>query len=388
MTATTENEGATMALAGLQGGAMVPVEDAALVGASAREFAEVQAALAVADARPRNEKQAYQNLMRSMERPGMAVEASYTFPRGGKTVSGASVYLAREAARLWGNLRYSLRIVSQDDEQIHIEGVAWDLQTNTRITMEDRFKPLIQRKDRTGKTQWISPDERDLRELVNKRGAVCVRNAILQLIPSDIIEDARVQGRRTVERAAKGGLKDDKERTIRDLIASFGQIRVSIEQLEEFLDHPVEHITAQQLADLREIRASIKDGNSKVGDHFVFAPKKAEAGGDRATISKEDMRAKPEPDPEVTVTPDPEVTIAQDPEGGARAAEDLEPGVEHVGIYEAIEQATTIKSLNRFARDINRDWGEKLLSTEERARLLALIQQREEDIRRKKSPGR
>jgi hypothetical protein len=365
MTAT-ENEGA---LAGLQGGAMVPVEDAALVGASAREFAEVQAALAIADARPRNERQAYQNLMRSMERPGMAMEASYTFPRGGKSVSGASVCLAREAARLWGNLRYSLKIVSSDDDQIHIEGVAWDLQTNTRITMEDRFKPLIQRKMKNGKTQWVSPDERDLRELTNRRGAICVRNALLQLIPSDIIEDARIQGRRTVERAAKGGLQDDKERTIRDLIASFGQVRVSIEQLEEFLGQPVEHITAQQLADLREIRASIKDGNSKVGDHFVFAPKKGpEAGGDRATINKEDMRAKPEP--EVTVTP----------EGPA----DQGPGPEHVGIYEAIEQATTLKSLDRFTRDINRDWGEKLLSTEERAKLLALIQQREEDIRRKK----
>jgi hypothetical protein len=75
--------------------------------------------------------------------------------------------------------------------------------------------------------------------------------------------------------------------------------------------------------------------------------------------------------------PEPEPT--QEPE--APATEEAQ----ELGIYERIESATTIKALNEAARMINQDWGCKQISSEERSKLLALIQQREEDMKHKRA---
>ncbi len=51
------------------------------------------------------------------------------------------------------------------------------------MEIDDTFRKKIQRK-RDGQTVWVTPDERDLRELTNKRGAILERNCLLKLQPS------------------------------------------------------------------------------------------------------------------------------------------------------------------------------------------------------------
>src|SRR3990167_6102664 len=67
--------------------------------AASREIAEVQAAVILARKFPRDEERTYSKLLRSCGRVSSAEAASYSFPRGGATVSGPSVNIAREAAR-------------------------------------------------------------------------------------------------------------------------------------------------------------------------------------------------------------------------------------------------------------------------------------------------
>src|SRR5205085_986190 len=135
----------------------------------------------------RNELMAFQQLAVACKRLSFAEQSSYAFPRGGQTVSGPSVHLARAAARVWKNLQYGVRITRDDDDSRQIQAFAWDLETNVKVTGEDDFKKLVYRK----KDGWVKPDERDLRELTNRRGAILVRNCILQILPKDLIEDAR-----------------------------------------------------------------------------------------------------------------------------------------------------------------------------------------------------
>jgi len=75
-------------------------------------------------------------------------------------------------------------VVSLTDEHVHIRGFAIDLETNASTEYEDQFKRLVQRKGRDGETHWVQPDERDLRELIGRRGAILVRNAILSYTPA------------------------------------------------------------------------------------------------------------------------------------------------------------------------------------------------------------
>src|SRR5690554_830452 len=102
--------------------AMVIDQEVGVAAAVAREEAEIKAALFLARRYPRDEHSAYTKVMKSCKRPGFAENARYSFPRGGQTVSGPSVQMAREIARCWGNIRYGLRVVTMDEDAVHIRG--------------------------------------------------------------------------------------------------------------------------------------------------------------------------------------------------------------------------------------------------------------------------
>ena len=250
-------------------------EHVGAVSASVRYEQELKAALFHAAHNPRNEQKAVVAMTRTCQRASFAEKAIYSFPRGRGKVKGPSVNLAREMARCWGNIRYGLRIVGIDDEQVHIEGWGLDIETNVYISSEARFKKKIQRKNHnTGITEWIDPDERDLRELVNKHGAIAIRNCLLQLIPYDITEDLMKKVEIITKKAAHGDLKANREDTIRALTISFSRIGVSVDMLERYLGHAVADINAEEVKELREIFKSIDDGNSRREEHFSFNDKR------------------------------------------------------------------------------------------------------------------
>jgi len=227
-------------------------------GAAEKQF-EIQSAIVVARRFPRNEDQCFQKLMRSCQRSTFADDASYSFPRGGATVSGPSVNLAREAARVWGNIRYGLEIVRDDEQSRQIRGWAWDLETNTKVSAEDDFSKLIQRKGKNGQpTTWVRPDERDLRELTNRRGAICLRNSLLQLLPKDLVEDALQKCKETLRVQAQ----QDPDSARKKIILAFSELNVTPVMLEAKLGHPLAEASPGEIAELRSIYKSVSDGNS------------------------------------------------------------------------------------------------------------------------------
>jgi hypothetical protein len=249
-------------------------QEGGIEAAQSREVAQVRTAAQMAMMSKRNESEAWAALIKSSKRPSFAEKAEYQFPRGGAPVRGPSVHMAREAARLWGNIRTGIEIVSSDDltKQMHVRGFAWDMQTNAYISSEAKFRRSVQRKRKNDDgeyvTQWVEPDERDLRELVNKHGAICVRNSILQLLPTDLIEDAVQTARNTLLASEANSLKEDRTTTVKKLIMAFDGFAVSVKMLDAYLGHPIAEVTPKELADLRAIFTSIKDGNSRREDHF------------------------------------------------------------------------------------------------------------------------
>jgi hypothetical protein len=155
---------------------------------------EIEGAIVIARRFPRDEEAARARVMASCSRPTFAALATYAYPRGGKTVEGPSVRLAREIARSWGNLRYGCDMIHDDPETRTVRGWAWDVETNTRESQDATFAKLIFRKQ----GGWIVPDERELRELTGKHGSLCVRNCLLHVLPPDLIEDALATAARTL----------------------------------------------------------------------------------------------------------------------------------------------------------------------------------------------
>lgn len=248
------------------------------VATVAREEAELKASIVLARHSPRNEMASFSKIMSACERPSFADASIYSFPRGDTQIEGPSVKLAREMARCWGNLRTGIRIVSMDDKFVHVKGYCYDLETNAYTESEAKFQLLIQRKDKkTRQTQWVKPDERDLRELVNKHGAFCVRNAILQSLPPDFVEDAMAKANETLVKWEAGELQRNPAEKIKIVVMSFRELGVTPEMIVEYLGHPLEAVTAEELKTLRTIYASIRDGNSKREEYFDFGTPKSKA---------------------------------------------------------------------------------------------------------------
>lgn len=231
--------------------------------AEAREEAEIKAAIVLARKFPRNEGAIYTKLLKSCGRASFAEEAMYSFPRGQTTVEGPSINLAREAGRLWGNLRYGLEIIREDEESRAIRGWVWDVETNTKISHTDEFKKLIQRR-RDGATVWVTPDERDLRELTNRRGAVAVRNCLLQIIPKDFIEAAMDEAKKTLRKAAS----QDKPAKVAAMAGEFDLLGINKAALEKYLGHPLAEITDDEFLKLRGAYAAIKDDYARKEEFF------------------------------------------------------------------------------------------------------------------------
>jgi hypothetical protein len=243
-------------------------------GAAAEKQFEIQSAIVIAKKFPRNEDAAFEKLMKAAKRVSFAEDAAYSFPRGNTTVEGPSINLAREAARVWGNVRFGLDIIRDDEESRQIRAWAWDMESNVRVSAEDDFKKLVQRKQKGGGTLWVKPDERDLRELTNRRGAILVRNCLLQIVPKDLIEDAMSRCKDTI----RNGAEKDPETARKRLILAFSEINVSPEMLESALGHKLAECSPVEIAELRKVYKSIADGNSTwkeyTAPHETKAPEK------------------------------------------------------------------------------------------------------------------
>ena len=181
--------------------------------------------------------------------------AYYSFPRGKSVVSGPSIKMAREAARIYGNYRYGFFITHDDDDARAITAWAWDCEKNNRMSASDFFKKLVQR--RTGDvTNWVTPDERDLRELTFRRASILIRNCILALLPGYFVDNAVAVCKATVA----GGAKSDLKERVSKMLTAFEELGISEDQLTNYLGKPVGACSREQLSELRGIIESIREG--------------------------------------------------------------------------------------------------------------------------------
>lgn len=218
---------------------------------------EIQGAILVAKNFPRDENAVWAKVTNAIKRKSMAQAAIYSYPRGGSTIEGPSVNLARMIAGYYGNLRYGIEILRDDDDSRLIRGWCWDVENNLKVAFDDDFKKLIYRKQ----GGWIKPDERDLRELTFRRGAILVRNAILAVVPKDLIEDAMG----IAKIAMKSNIKDPQGEKKR-LILVLDEMGISVEMMNKRLGK--KRWDKDDLVEAQAMINSIKEGNAKVRDYF------------------------------------------------------------------------------------------------------------------------
>lgn len=249
--------------------ARVPVSQATSVEQS-RAIAEVQAAVTVAQACPRNMLTAWAEMRAACGRLGLANRAFYNVPnRGGQQ---PSVHLARELARIWGNLDYGVRELHRDDARGESEvlAYAWDQQTNTRssrslVVPHARMKTDYQTKVKTREALF---DLGDIYLNNQNIGARAVRETIFTVLPADFLGEAQDICRATIEKGDGQPL----DVRIANMVKVFGELGVTVPRIEARLSRARGHWTAADLADLTVTYQSIKRRDVDADDEFPVQP--------------------------------------------------------------------------------------------------------------------
>lgn len=231
----------------------------------ARAVAEVQAALVIAQGRPRNELRARDRLIQACQRTTLAEAAVYQFPRGGQSITGPSIRLAEVAARCFGNMTYGFRELSRRQGESECEAFAWDLETNTKAVRQFAVRHL---RDKRGGPVALT-DERDIYEMIANQAQRRVRATILEIIPGDIIDDALAECEKT-KKAALGNRPQAE--IIKDMLAAFERFGVGREAIEKRLGHRLDSVQAGEVLGLKRIWSSIHDGFSTAAEWFEIQP--------------------------------------------------------------------------------------------------------------------
>ena len=227
---------------------------------ASRAIAEAQGKLVIAKRFPRDEVQAYNRVAQACQRKGIAEKAFYSYNRGGGTVSGPTIRFAEELARCWGNIDYGIKELSQDDGKSEMQAYAWDLETNAQ-SVQNFTNPHIRE---VGGKAKILTSQRDIYEINANMGARRLRSRILAILPTDLVDMAIAECKKTLAGNNDEPLID----RVKKMVVAFGKIGVTQEQIETRLKRKVETMTVDDFTDYIGIYNAIKQGESKIADWF------------------------------------------------------------------------------------------------------------------------
>ncbi len=185
-----------------------------------------------------------------------AEECFYVLRRGDSVIEGLSVRMAEIIAGAWGNIRVQTRIVGNDGRMITAQAICHDLETNYAVAKEVKRRIT----DRNGKT--YSDDMQAVTG--NAAASIAFRNAVLAVIPKAVTK--KVTSR--VKQVALGQPLD-LEVSRQNLVAYFGKLGVSLEQILTYLGvEKLENIDKEMVFELRGVANAINEGTTSVQEVF------------------------------------------------------------------------------------------------------------------------
>lgn len=250
-----------------------------------RAVAEVQAAVLVARQFPRIEAVAIARMTQACKHPALADRAFFSFKRGGSTVAGETIQLAKELARCWGNIQHGIVELSRDDVagESQMQAWAWDMESNERVSTTFIVKHA---RWAEGKAKKIE-DFRDIYENNANNGNRRLREMIFSVLPVYFREQAKDLCSKTLR---DGGGVPLPQR-IAEAVSYFDGIGVITDQLERHVGRPMDKWTDRDVAALRVMYNSIDRG--EITKDEAFPPQRVTAQEIAASAQKGKAAAKP-----------------------------------------------------------------------------------------------
>lgn len=232
----------------------------ALVG---REIASTRALMQEARANPRDERLATDRILTACSRLSLAEHAIYSYVKGGTEITGASIRLAEEIRREWGNMDAGVDELTRFEDKSEAMAFAVDLE---KLTRERKVFTVKHWRD-TKAGGYRVRDEREIYETIANAGARRKRACILALIPADVQEAALRQCEATL--ATKVKLTPER---LNNMVEMFGEFGVTREALEKRIQRRLDSMTPALFVQLSKIFTSLKENMSRPADWFELEP--------------------------------------------------------------------------------------------------------------------
>ena len=276
-----------------------------------RAVAEVQAAVMVAQANPRNVFGAYAAMRTACARLHLAERARFSVVNRG---TGPTIHLARELARIWGNLDGGVRELRRDDDVSEVLAYAWDQEANVRMSRSFIVPHLRMAKDDNDRP--IRKPLFDLQDVyLNNQnvGARALRECLFSLMPAEYVDEAIRLCRDTVKRGDGVPL----EKRIDNMISHYAAMGVKVRQIETRVGRRRGQWTAEDVAELAIVHSSIQRGDTTAADEFP---------PETVTVTELHTQATPpSPAQPITQTPPAPGPLAGPPEPAAPTRTEEEP---------------------------------------------------------------
>jgi hypothetical protein len=225
-----------------------------------QDKAHIDIQVATAKQYPRNLKRSVENAIAivSMDQ-ATAATCTYSLPRGGKSISGPSVHLAKILAQVWGNLRVEAKVISVDATTITSQAVAFDLENNLAIKVEVK-RSIMTRSGRMNEDMQVVTG--------NAANSIALRNAVLSVIPRAVVDKVYNAAKQTIT-----GDTSDAQKLIARRKQVFDALRDTYSVTEKEVlaavgKAAIDHITSDDLVVIIGIGQAIKDGDTTVESAF------------------------------------------------------------------------------------------------------------------------
>lgn len=232
-----------------------------------QDKAMVDVQIATAKQFPRNITKSVQNAIAIVT---MDIETArtctYSVPRGGKAITGASVHLAKILAQVWGNLRVEAKVVSTDARQVTSEAVCFDLENNLAIKVQVK-RSIV------GKSGRFNDDL--ITVTGNAANSIALRNAVLSVIPRAIVDKIYNAAKQTItgDVSSENKLIAKRKQVVELLKDSYNVTEAEI--LQAIGKAAITQINADDIVVLIGIGTAIKDGDTTID--LAFRKGKTEA---------------------------------------------------------------------------------------------------------------
>ena len=240
---------------------------------AAQAKAMVEARYVMAMQRPRNWDQVRQDLLAECRRPSFAHNKSAYYRKPiGNGVEGLGIRFVEVALRCMKNVLVETSMIFEDEsKEIHRVSVT-DLESNVTYPLDvrvsktvERAKPMDDgsyisvRKNSYGKLTYTVPANDD--DLLNKRAAQiskAIRTLGLRIVPGDLQDEAEeiIKAVRNDEAAR------DPDRARKKMVDAFGTLGITATDLVDYLGHPLDKCSPQEMTDMYALFGAIKDGEA------------------------------------------------------------------------------------------------------------------------------